>query len=110
LEVLNSFTGKKIAVLGQMAELGDKSDAYHRQIGDLADIKRFVFHASKQKLQIRRKLLCCLFLNKVGNYTHNFLMICSNFATLEPLKRMVQSVCCLSVVSNSASLLKFCTP
>jgi UDP-N-acetylmuramyl pentapeptide synthase len=87
LEVLNSFTGKKIAVLGQMAELGDKSDAYHRQIG--------------QKLQIRRKLLCCLFLNKVGNYTHNFLMICSNFATLEPLKRMVQSVCCLSVVSNS---------
>ena len=36
LEVLNSFTGKKIAVLGQMAELGDKSDAYHRQIGDFA--------------------------------------------------------------------------
>ena len=36
LEVLNSFTGKKIAVLGQMAELGDKSNAYHRQIGDFA--------------------------------------------------------------------------
>jgi UDP-N-acetylmuramoyl-tripeptide--D-alanyl-D-alanine ligase len=36
LEVLNSFTGKKIAVLGKMAELGDKSDAYHRQIGDFA--------------------------------------------------------------------------
>jgi UDP-N-acetylmuramoyl-tripeptide--D-alanyl-D-alanine ligase len=38
LEVLNSFTGKKIAVLGKMAELGDKSDAYHRQIGDFAKL------------------------------------------------------------------------
>jgi UDP-N-acetylmuramoyl-tripeptide--D-alanyl-D-alanine ligase len=34
--LLNSFTGKKIAVLGKMAELGDKSDAYHRKIGDFA--------------------------------------------------------------------------
>lgn len=36
LEVLNSFAGEKIAVLGQMAELGDKSNAYHRQVGNFA--------------------------------------------------------------------------
>ncbi|WXU00033.1 MAG: UDP-N-acetylmuramoyl-tripeptide--D-alanyl-D-alanine ligase [Catillopecten margaritatus gill symbiont] len=36
LEVLNGFMGEKIAVLGQMAELGDESAAYHQQIGDFA--------------------------------------------------------------------------
>ena len=36
LEVLNNFSGKKIAVLGQMAELGDKSNDYHTQIGKFA--------------------------------------------------------------------------
>lgn len=36
LEVLSHFTGEKIAILGQMAELGDKSDDYHTQIGKFA--------------------------------------------------------------------------
>jgi UDP-N-acetylmuramoyl-tripeptide--D-alanyl-D-alanine ligase len=36
LQVLDGWTGKKIAVLGQMAELGNKSTAYHRQVADFA--------------------------------------------------------------------------
>ncbi|SMN00563.1 UDP-N-acetylmuramoylalanyl-D-glutamyl-2,6-diaminopimelate--D-alanyl-D-alanine ligase [uncultured Candidatus Thioglobus sp.] len=36
LKVLNNFSGKKIAVLGKMAELGDKSADYHTQIGEFA--------------------------------------------------------------------------
>ncbi|BAS67276.1 UDP-N-acetylmuramoyl-tripeptide--D-alanyl-D-alanine ligase [Bathymodiolus septemdierum thioautotrophic gill symbiont] len=36
LEVLKGFAGEKIAVLGQMAELGDKSEAYHQQVGAFA--------------------------------------------------------------------------
>ncbi|SFV89147.1 UDP-N-acetylmuramoylalanyl-D-glutamyl-2,6-diaminopimelate--D-alanyl-D-alanine ligase [hydrothermal vent metagenome] len=36
LEVLNGFVGEKVAVLGQMAELGNESDAYHQQVGDFA--------------------------------------------------------------------------
>jgi UDP-N-acetylmuramyl pentapeptide synthase len=102
-----------------MAELGDKSDAYHRQIGDFAkslDISQLYsfqsdygvqnFNNEAELLATLKQHTDCLFLNKVRNYTHNFLMICSNFATLDPLKRMVQSVCCLSVASSSASLLK----
>ncbi len=36
LEVLNNFSGEKVAVLGQMAELGAQSKAYHSQIGTFA--------------------------------------------------------------------------
>jgi len=36
LEVLNGFVGEKVAVLGQMAELGNESNAYHQQVGDFA--------------------------------------------------------------------------
>lgn len=36
LKVLSNFSGKKIAVLGQMAELGDKSSDYHAKIGLVA--------------------------------------------------------------------------
>jgi UDP-N-acetylmuramoyl-tripeptide--D-alanyl-D-alanine ligase len=55
LEVLNSFTGKKIAVLGKMAELGDKSDAYHRKIGDFAkslDINQLYSFQSDYGVQV----------------------------------------------------------
>lgn len=37
LEALSNFGGKKIAVLGEMAELGDESNNYHIQIGQLAN-------------------------------------------------------------------------
>ncbi len=36
LEVLNNFTGKKIAILGQMAELGNQSKHYHSEVGQFA--------------------------------------------------------------------------
>ncbi len=36
LEVLGEFSGEKVTVLGEMAELGDKSDAYHQQVGVFA--------------------------------------------------------------------------
>lgn len=38
LEVLNNFPDKKIAVLGQMAELGAQSKEYHTQIGAFAKL------------------------------------------------------------------------
>lgn len=38
LEVLNNFSGKKIAVLGQMAELGTQSQEYHAQVGAFAKL------------------------------------------------------------------------
>lgn len=38
LEVLNNFSGKKIAVLGQMAELGMQSQEYHAQVGAFAKL------------------------------------------------------------------------
>lgn len=36
LEWLKSFPGPKVAVLGEMRELGEGSDAFHRQLGELA--------------------------------------------------------------------------
>lgn len=38
LEMLNNFSGKKIAVLGQMAELGTQSQKYHAQVGAFAKL------------------------------------------------------------------------
>jgi len=54
LEVLNGFAGKKIAVLGQMAELGDESGAYHQQVGAFAkslDIEYLYSYQSDYSVQ-----------------------------------------------------------